>query len=163
MSQHSIPMVIYITITYTLTEQPYNRSHGPSPKRCLKLSGLAGPLCSTRENWTCYLPFLAAGIKNWPVVPHQPPKEVMTRELVAYNQRWCFLFTFSFPWRLTSTNTMSEHNQESSSDSHSTVSLKLTGNELQDCMERALYISTLDLTKGYWQVPLFEDAKTSRF
>ncbi len=31
--------------------------------------------------------------------------------------------------------------------------------ELQDRLGRARYISTLDLTKGYWQVPLFETAK----
>ncbi len=31
--------------------------------------------------------------------------------------------------------------------------------ELLDCLGRARYISTLDLTKGYWQVPLSENAK----
>ncbi len=31
--------------------------------------------------------------------------------------------------------------------------------ELLDHLGRARYISTLDLTKGYWQVPLFETAK----
>ncbi len=32
-------------------------------------------------------------------------------------------------------------------------------NELLDCLGRARYISTLDLKKGYWQVPLSETAK----
>lgn len=31
--------------------------------------------------------------------------------------------------------------------------------ELLDCLGRAWFISTLDLTKGYWQVPLTEQAK----
>ncbi|KAL0199596.1 hypothetical protein M9458_002783, partial [Cirrhinus mrigala] len=31
--------------------------------------------------------------------------------------------------------------------------------ELLECLGRARYISTLDLTKGYWQVPLSESAK----
>lgn len=31
--------------------------------------------------------------------------------------------------------------------------------ELVECLGRARYISTLDLTKGYWQVPLSKDAR----